>query len=65
MHYDNEVLIPGINLPDDCRMLDYGGDLLMIGVNLTQDRFKEINVTLPANIQTLLLGWKRVAKVMA
>jgi hypothetical protein len=59
---NREVNIPGITLPPSCRMLQFAEDLLLVGVNLTQERYNEIKSTFPADIQAALIGWKLVAQ---
>ena len=51
-----------LSLPEDCRLENYGGDLVMVGVNLNAGKFEAIKGTLPVDIQSALIGWKRIGR---
>jgi hypothetical protein len=55
-----EITIPGIELPEGCRLLDYDGDFLLIGVGLNAGRYQNIKAGLSVDIQARLVGWQTV-----
>jgi len=50
------------SVSQDYKLQDFGGDLVMVGVNLNAEMYLEIKATLPVETQERLIGWKRVAQ---
>lgn len=53
-------MIAHYNLPEDCELKNYDGELVLVGIDLNADRFKEIKAGLPSELQENLIGWRRV-----
>lgn len=47
-------------LPDGCTIQRYDGDLLLVGPGLDAARYLEIRQTLPPEILSRLIGWRRI-----
>ena len=41
------------------QILNYDGDLVIIGRDLTADRFKDIVADMPKDKQACVIGWRR------
>jgi len=51
-------------LPDGCTVQRYDGDLLLVGPGLDRRRYSEIRRTLPVEILSRLIGWRRIVVKM-
>lgn len=50
------------HLPEGCTIQRYDDDLLLIGPDLDKARYSEIRRTLPVEIVSRLIGWRRIGK---
>lgn len=51
-----------MNLPQGIETMIYAGDIIIIGVNMTQERFNEIMQGLPETDRQKVIGWRSVGK---
>lgn len=49
-------------LPEGCELRNFDGDLQLIGIGMTEEKYQGIKKGLPAEIQDRLIGWKRIGR---
>ncbi len=54
--------IDRFNLPEGCELRNFDGDLQLVGIGMTGEKYQEIRKGFPADIQGRLLGWKRIGR---
>jgi len=50
-----------MTLPPGTTTLNYGGDIILIGVNMDTERFNGIMATLPEADHSTVIGWRQVS----
>lgn len=51
-----------MNLPIGIEAMNYAGDIILIGVDMTQERFNEIMQGLPEADRLKVIGWRNIIK---
>jgi len=51
--------IEGVTVPTGIELRDFGGDLVMVGKNLDEPRYREILFGLPEEVRTRCIGWRK------
>jgi len=51
-----------MTLPQGIETMDYAGDIILIGVNMNQERYSEIMQGLPEADRLKVIGWRTVSK---
>jgi hypothetical protein len=52
-----------LHLPEGCELWSYSPDTLVLaGPGMSKDLFTAIKLALPPDIQTRLVGWRRIGK---
>lgn len=51
-----------MTLPQGIETMDYAGDIILIGVNMTQERYNEIMQELPEGDRLNIIGWRNISK---
>lgn len=51
-----------MNLPNGIELMNYAGDIILIGVNMNQEQYNEIMQGLPETDRLDIIGWRNISK---
>lgn len=51
-----------MTLPTGIETMNYAGDIILIGVNMTQERYNEIMQGLSESDRLKVIGWRTISK---